>query len=147
MSSHTSADSTGTGVSVVYVTVPSQRNVAKNLAGSIINNKLAACVNILPGVLLLAQFLQQSLESVRSSSCMFCLLLSGVTSVYHWEGKLEEDQEQLLIIKTQTALIEELTKHVQCNHPYDECEVISLPVTGGSSSYLSWVVASATGMQ
>lgn len=77
--------------------------------------------------------------------CIWLLLSSGVTSVYHWEGKVEESQEQLLIIKTQTALIEKLSKHVQANHPYDECEVISLPVTGGSSSYLSWVLKSTTG--
>lgn len=78
---------------------------------------------------------------------MLSLLSSGVTSVYHWEGKVEESQEELLVIKTRTSLIEELTKHVQANHPYDECEVISLPVTGGSSSYLSWVVNSATGFK
>ncbi len=50
--------------------------------------------------------------------------------------------EQLLIIKTQTSLVGKLTKHVQANHPYDECEVISTPVNGGSASYLSWVCQS-----
>ena len=42
-------------------------------------------------------------------------------------------------MKTQTPLVERLTKHVQSNHPYDECEVISTAVTGGSPSYLEWV--------
>ena len=60
---------------------------------------------------------------------------------------MEDSKEQLLIIKTQTSLIEQLTQHVQANHPYDECEVISLPVTGGSSSYLKWVIESTAGAQ
>ena len=47
-----------------------------------------------------------------------------------------------MIIKTQTSLVDKLTKHVQANHPYDECEVISTPVNGGSASYLSWVCQS-----
>lgn len=51
MSSNAAPISTETGVSVVYVTVPSEGDVAKQLAGSVINNKLAACVNILPGCL------------------------------------------------------------------------------------------------
>ena len=65
------------------------------------------------------------------------VLLTGVTSVYWWEGKIQKSVEQLMIIKTQTSLVDKLTKHVQANHPYDECEVISTPVNGGSASYLS----------
>ena len=45
-------------------------------------------------------------------------------------------------MKTATSLVEQLTAHVQANHPYDECEVISTPVTGGSASYLHWVIQS-----
>lgn len=74
--------------------------------------------------------------------CSTRVLLTGVTSVYWWEGKVEESLEQLLIIKTQTSLVDKLTKHVQANHPYDECEVISTPVNGGSPTYLSWVCQS-----
>ena len=67
---------------------------------------------------------------------------AGVTSVYWWEGKVEQGSEQLLLIKTASGLVERLTKHVQANHPYDECEVISTSVTGGSASYLDWVLQS-----
>ena len=72
-------------------------------------------------------------------------MTTGVTSVYWWDGKVEESTEQLLIMKTQTQLVERLTKHVQAHHPYDECEVISTPVTGGSLSYISWVKESTQG--
>lgn len=108
-----SSASQGSDISIVYVTVPpaGADDVAKKLASSVIENKLAACVNIVP----------------------------GITSVYWWEGKVEESAEQLLIMKTQTTLVERLTEHVQSNHPYDECEVISAAVTGGSLSYLAWV--------
>lgn len=67
-----------------------------------------------------------------------------MTSVYWWEGKVEHGSEQLLIVKTASKLVESLTKHVQANHPYDECEVISTAVTGGSASYLDWVLQSTT---
>lgn len=69
---------------------------------------------------------------------------AGVTSVYSWEGKIEHGSEQLLLIKTASSLVERVTKHVQANHPYDECEVISTSVTGGSASYLDWVLQSNT---
>ena len=69
---------------------------------------------------------------------------AGVTSVYSWEGKIEHGSEQLLLIKTASSLVERLTEHVQANHPYDECEVISTSVTGGSARYLDWVLQSTT---
>lgn len=117
--------------------------MAKELAGSIINNRLGACVNILPGYLLNHSMVHKTAQLHGNvSSCTPHLLLLGVTSVYQWRGRAEEFEKQLLIIKTQTSLIDQLTKHVQANHPYDECEVISMPVTGGSSSYLSWIVKS-----
>ncbi|EIE25634.1 hypothetical protein COCSUDRAFT_83641, partial [Coccomyxa subellipsoidea C-169] len=95
-----------------YVTVPSQE-VAEKLAALLVNpdHRLAACVNIVP----------------------------GLTSIYWWEGKVNKDAELLLMIKTQTHLVPKLTEVVKSNHPYDECEVISLPITGGSSSYIKWI--------
>ena len=56
-----------------------------------------------------------------------------------WEGKVHEDAELMLMIKTRTNLVDTLTKWVKANHPYDECEVISVPVEGGSQSYIDWV--------
>ena len=98
----------------VYVTVPSQ-DVADTLAASIINQKLAACVNIIP----------------------------GLQSVYFWEGKVAKDQELLLMIKTQSSLVPRLAEHVRKHHPYDEPEAIAVPITGGSSSYIQWIISSS----
>ncbi|KAJ0240122.1 Protein CutA [Hirschfeldia incana] len=95
---------------VVYVTVPN-REAGKKLANSIVQEKLAACVNIVP----------------------------GIESVYEWEGKVQSDSEELLIIKTRQSLLESLTEHVNANHEYDVPEVIALPITGGSDKYLEWL--------
>ncbi|OAY23219.1 protein CutA, chloroplastic [Manihot esculenta] len=95
---------------VVYVTVPN-RDAGKKLAHSIIKEKLAACVNIVP----------------------------GIESVYEWKGEVQTDPEELLIIKTRQSLLEALTEHVKANHEYEVPEVISLPITGGSIPYLEWL--------
>ncbi|OAD54926.1 Protein CutA like protein [Eufriesea mexicana] len=86
--------------SVAYVTVPTQE-VAKKLAHGLVKNKLAACVNI----------------------------ISGLTSIYEWKNEINEDSELLLMIKTRTDTVDILTKYVKENHPYEVCEVISLPVS------------------
>ncbi|KAF8060291.1 PHB6 [Scenedesmus sp. PABB004] len=109
----TSAAAGGGGVVVVYVTTPSAE-VADSLATALVGVRLAACVNLVP----------------------------GVTSVYTWKGKLERDSEVLMIIKTTAALLPELTATVVQLHPYDEPEVLALPAVGGSATYLAWVAAS-----
>ncbi|PRW61281.1 Nitrogen regulatory PII-like isoform 1 [Chlorella sorokiniana] len=108
-----SAAAGGTGVSLVFVTVPSAE-VGRKIANSLVENKLAACVNIIP----------------------------GLVSIYSWQGKIESDAELLLKIKTRKQLLPELTEHVKGLHPYDECEVTAVDVTGGSPSYLAWVLDS-----
>lgn len=95
---------------VVYVTVPDQAT-GESIASSLVERHLAACVNIVP----------------------------GLTSVYWWDGKVNKDPELMLIIKTQARLLDTLTTEVKKLHPYDECEVIALPIVGGSRSYLNWV--------
>ncbi|KAL5012646.1 hypothetical protein ScPMuIL_011197 [Solemya velum] len=82
--------------SMAFVTVPDM-TVAKKLAGGLVKSKLAACVNIIP----------------------------GITSVYEWEEEINEDSELLLMIKTSTEKVPELSKYVRENHPYDVAEVIS----------------------
>ncbi|KAH0547437.1 protein CutA homolog isoform X2 [Cotesia glomerata] len=96
--------------SVAYVTVP-DIDVAKKLAHGLVKNKLAACVNIIP----------------------------QVTSVYEWKDEINEDQELLLMIKTRTETIGNLTNFVKNNHPYEVCEVISLPINDGNEPYLNWI--------
>ncbi|CAM8945770.1 unnamed protein product [Rhodiola kirilowii] len=95
---------------VVYVTVPN-KELGKKLAESIVKEKLAACVNRVP----------------------------GVESVYQWKGEIQTDSEELLIIKTRESLLEALTEHVKANHEYEVPEVIALPITGGSIPYLEWI--------
>jgi len=95
---------------VVYVTVPNNE-AGKKLSESIIKEKLAACVNRVP----------------------------GIESVYWWDGKVQTDSEELLIIKTRESLLDALTEHVKHNHEYDVPEVISLPITGGNLKYLEWI--------
>jgi periplasmic divalent cation tolerance protein len=80
----------------------------------LVKNKLAACCNIIPGLI----------------------------SIYEWEGKVCNDSEQLLMIKSTKDALQQLTSMVQTEHSYDECEVIAVPVVGGSQSYLDWVVQS-----
>ncbi|PKU69505.1 protein CutA 1, chloroplastic [Dendrobium catenatum] len=95
---------------VVYVTVPNHE-VGKKLAESIVNEKLAACVNIVP----------------------------GLQSIYWWDGKVQTDSEELLIIKTRESLLNSLTEHVKANHEYEVPEVIALPINGGNDKYLEWI--------
>ncbi|GLI59810.1 hypothetical protein VaNZ11_001777 [Volvox africanus] len=104
------------GAIVVYVTVPNAQ-VGEDLGAKLVETKLAACVNILP----------------------------GLTSIYTWKGKVEKDSELLLIIKSRHELLTELTAFVRANHPYDEPEVIALPILGGSPSYLQWLMDNTRG--
>jgi periplasmic divalent cation tolerance protein len=66
-------------------------------------------------------------------------LFPGIESVYWWEGKVQTDAEELLIIKTRESLLDALTEHVKANHEYDVPEVIALPIKGGNLKYLEWL--------
>ncbi|XP_055523675.1 protein CutA homolog [Wyeomyia smithii] len=96
--------------SIAYVTTPNEKS-AKELARKIVEQKLAACVNIIP----------------------------GLTSVYEWEGKINEDHETLLMVKTRTSRVDDLSKFVRENHPYSVAEVISVPIENGNPPYLEWL--------
>lgn len=94
---------------VVFISLP--REEAKNMAREIVEERLAACVNIIP----------------------------KIDSVYRWEGKVLTDDEALLIVKTGRGSIEALTEFVVANHPYELPEIIALPITEGLPDYLAWV--------
>jgi periplasmic divalent cation tolerance protein len=96
---------------VVLVTVPSQE-VGEKIANSLIEKRLAACVNI-----------------------------SGpIQSFYTWEGTINQDEERLLIVKTRADIFEEkFIIVVQSIHPYEVPEIIALPIVMGSKNYLDWM--------
>jgi periplasmic divalent cation tolerance protein len=97
---------------LVLVTAPPKK--ADALAKGMVAAKLAACVNVIP----------------------------GLTSHYRWEGKVQKDRESLLVIKTRASLLKKVEAWVKKNHPYTVPEVLALPVAGGSKAYLDWLAAS-----
>lgn len=96
--------------SAAFVTAPDE-TVAKTLARGLVTSKLAACVNIVP----------------------------KIVSIYEWEGSVNEDSEVLLMIKTSTAKVDEISKYIRENHPYQVAEVISFPIENGNPPYLEWI--------
>lgn len=95
---------------VVFITSPKFEE-AKIIAKTLVEKKLSACVNIIP----------------------------EITSIYHWEGKICEDNEILLIVKTTKEKYPLLEEEVKRLHSYSVPEIISLPIIEGSKSYLEWV--------
>jgi periplasmic divalent cation tolerance protein len=79
---------------------------------------------------------------VRRKLAACCNIIPGLTSIYEWEGKICNDSELLLMIKSTRQALPALTAAVQTEHSYSECEVIAVPVVGGSQSYMDWVVNS-----
>lgn len=96
---------------VVLITAPSQE-AARGIANVLLEQKLAACVNVLP----------------------------GIRSYYTWKGEPQEDQEVLLFVKTRLALFENrLIPAVKTVHPYELPEIIALPIQAGLEGYLKWI--------
>jgi len=95
---------------VVLVTVPN-RETGALIADALVGERLAACVNIVPGLF----------------------------SIYRWQGKVEREPEELLIIKTRRAMVEALSRRVRELHPYSVPEVLALPVEAGLDIYLKWL--------
>jgi len=90
-------------------------DVAEVLAKRLVERKLAACVNVLP----------------------------GVRSVYAWKGEVQVDDECLLVVKTRASLVPDVTAAILELHPYDMPEVVALALEGaeGNPAYLAWLVA------
>ena len=99
-----------TGIFCVFCTCP-DTDAANLLAEKLVENHLAACVNVLP----------------------------GVTSYYRWQGQMERDSEVLLLIKCAEHSWQTLHDFVLREHPYDNPELVAVPVDLGSGSYLDWV--------
>jgi len=95
---------------VVLITAPRGKR-AEVLAKGLVAERLAACVNVVP----------------------------GVVSHYRWQGRLHRDAECLLIAKTTGARLPALERWVRTHHPYTVPEVLALPVTAGAKTYLGWL--------
>jgi uncharacterized protein involved in tolerance to divalent cations len=95
---------------VVYVTAGSA-DEGQRIAGALVEERLAACVN----------------------------RVTGVRSTYRWEGRVERADEELLIVKTSRDLFERLKKRIAELHSYSVPEIIALPIIDGSESYLKWL--------
>jgi periplasmic divalent cation tolerance protein len=95
---------------IVMTTLPADADAA-TFARTLVEARLAACVNLLP----------------------------VMDSVYRWEGAVEQERERQLVIKTSRARIEALWDRVREMHPYDVPEFIVLPIADGNDAYLRWV--------
>ena len=98
----------------IALTTLANRAAGERLAATLVEERLAACVNI----------------------------LGPVASIYRWEGRVERDEEFLLFIKTTRAGIAPLQTRVLELHPYDTPEFLAFEVGAGSSGYLDWVAQS-----
>ena len=98
---------------LVLTTLPNA-DAAAGLARALVEEKLAACCNIIP----------------------------AVRSIYRWQDKLHDDNEVLMIIKTRSEQMERLKNRILELHPYAVPEVLALPVESGYSGYLEWLAQS-----
>ena len=90
-----------------------------------------------------AQQLAQELVTRGWSACV--QVLPTVTSIYTWQGKVCQESETLLVIKTATDSITTISQWLETAHPYKVPEVIAMPVTAGSSTYIDWLLSNSTG--
>jgi len=95
---------------VVLITTASQKE-AESIGGYLVENKLAACANI----------------------------IAGIESIFFWEGRRCRETESLLLIKTKRSLFKPLCDAVRTQHSYRVPEIIALPIVEGSEAYLQWI--------
>jgi periplasmic divalent cation tolerance protein len=95
---------------VVFITASNEDEAAK-ISRALVEARLAACVNI----------------------------VKDIRSIYSWQGKIEDEKEVLMILKTQKFLLDSLMKKVKELHSYTVPEIIALPVADGSAEYLKWL--------
>jgi periplasmic divalent cation tolerance protein len=96
---------------IVILSTVDSVELGRKIAGALVDAGLAACVNIIP----------------------------GVRSVYRWQGKICDEEELLLLIKTTAARFEEVRRLIRSLHTYQVPEVISLPVGAADRDYISWL--------
>ncbi len=95
---------------MVLITVTDEDEAVK-IGKTLVEEKLAGCVNI----------------------------IKGIRSIYFWQGKVEDEPEVLMIVKTKTDLFDELEKRVKSLHSYTVPEIIGIKIDKGSEGYLNWL--------
>jgi periplasmic divalent cation tolerance protein len=105
-----------TATHVVLMSAPDE-DTALAIARSAVEERLAACANLLP----------------------------GVRSIYRWQDDVQDEREVLVIFKTVERMVPRLVARIEELHPYDVPEALALPVHAGSAAYLRWVAANADG--
>ena len=103
---------------IIFITAPNE-DEARRIADSLVGEQLAACVNI----------------------------VSGVESIYRWQGQVERDRELLLIIKSRAGCYADLERRVKELHSYTTPEVVAFKIERGSQGYLDWIRDSTTPQQ
>ncbi len=96
---------------IMIITTTDSKDIAETIAGTLIGEKLAACVQILP----------------------------EVESFYTWKGKVERSEEYLLFIKSRKTLYDKIEERIKTLHNYEVPEIIALPIEKGHSTYLKWI--------
>lgn len=95
---------------VVLVTASSEEEAAR-IGRALVEGGLAACANVLP----------------------------RIRSIFRWEGKVSEEQESLMVVKSRSDLFDDLARTVKSLHSYQVPEIIALPIAHGSPEYLAWI--------
>jgi periplasmic divalent cation tolerance protein len=95
---------------IILCTCP-DKDTAEKIARLLITGKVAACVNILP----------------------------GITSIYLWQEQIESAQEHLLLIKANKSCYQAIEKTISGHHPYEIPEIIAVPIDNGLPEYLQWI--------
>ena len=98
----------------IVLTTCGDRETAERIAHRLVEQRLAACVNILP----------------------------GVQSVYRWQGAIQSESEVLLLIKTKVPLLREVQSTIVSLHSYEVPEFLVLSISGGSEAYMAWLETS-----
>ena len=96
---------------VVVLSVVAAQPDAERIARALVEERLAACVNVVP----------------------------GITSIYRWKGTVEQEPELMLVIKTLGEKVEALRARLLELHPYELPEVVVIPIAGGHAPYLAWL--------
>lgn len=110
-----SAENDIEAASLVYVTCGSL-DQAREIGRAVVEARLAACANI----------------------------LDGMTSIYRWEGRVEEGDEVVLLLKTRASLVDALTEQVKVLHSFDLPCVVEIPLGGGNADYFAWIAGETT---